>query len=128
MKILGLGVDIVNISRVDQIINYKKKIFLSKAFKNQEFKNKKIDKFTIAKKFAAKEAFSKAIGTGIGKTVSFKEISVLNKSNGAPYIKITKNTEKKIKKKMKSKNIKIHLSISDDFPWAIAFVIISGKI
>ena len=99
MKILGLGVDIVNISRVDQIINYKKKIFLSKAFKNQEFKNKKIDKFTIAKKFAAKEAFSKAIGTGIGKTISFKEISILNKSNGAPYIKITKNTEKKIKKK-----------------------------
>ena len=128
MKILGLGVDIVNITRVDNIINYKKKKFLKKTFKNNEFKNKKINKFTVAKKFAAKEAFSKAIGTGIGKFVSFKEISVLNKSNGSPYIKITKNLEKKIEKKMKSKKIKIHLSISDDFPLAIAFVIISREI
>ena len=84
-------------------------------------KIKKSINLQLPKKFAAKKLFSKAIGTGIGKFVSFKEISVLNKSNGYPYIKITKNLEKKSKKKMKSKNIKINLSISDDFPWAIAF-------
>ena len=61
MKILGLGVDIVNITRVDNIINYKKKKFLKKTFKNNEFKNKKINKFTVLKKIFFKRSSLKQL-------------------------------------------------------------------
>ena len=126
MKILGIGIDFVNISRFDKLINKNNTNFIKRVFKKDELKNKKISSNLIAKKFAAKEAFSKAAGTGLGEFLSFKDICILNKKSGKPYIQLSKETDKRIKKKLKTKKLNIYLSISDDFPWAMAFVILSN--
>ena len=72
-----------------------------------------------------KEAFSKSIGTGIGDVISFNEIFIDNNKLGAPIIKLDKNVKKKIMKYLKVRNISFYLSISDDYPFALATVIIS---
>ena len=78
-----------------------------------------------AKRFAAKEAFSKALGTGISNGVNFNEITVLNNKSGKPYINLKGDTKKKIKKMFKQKKTKISLSLSDEKDYAVAFVTIS---
>ena len=70
---------------------------------------------------------SKALGTGIRKNVTFKNIEVLNNSYGKPYIKLKGRTYDYLKKKINNKKFKIHLSLSDDKPWAQATVIITYK-
>ena len=77
-----------------------------------------------AKRFAAKEAFSKALGTGISNGINFNEIVVANKKNGKPFIKLRGKTLKLIKKKFKKKP-KIAVSLSDEKKYAVAFVTIS---
>ena len=77
-----------------------------------------------AKRFAAKEAFAKALGTGISNGVNFNEIIVMNEKNGRPFINIIGKTLKIINKKFKKK-IKIALSLSDEKKYAVAFVTIS---
>ena len=79
-----------------------------------------------AKRFAAKEALSKALGTGICKDVKFKNIEILNNISGKPFIKLKGKTDLFLKKKIKKKYF-IYLSLSDDMPWAQATVIISYK-
>ena len=122
MSILGLGNDIVNIKRIEKIIKNNKKNFLLKILHKDEKKFKKLTANIIAKKFAAKEAFAKALGTGIGKYIQFKEICINHTKNGAPKIK---SVEKRILVKLKIKKVKVFLSISDDYPFALATVIIS---
>ena len=78
-----------------------------------------------SKRFAAKEAFSKALGTGISNGIRFNEILVLNEKNGKPYIKIINNTKKIVEKTLKKKKYKISLSLSDEKNYAVAFVTIS---
>ena len=78
-----------------------------------------------AKRFAAKEAFSKALGTGISDGINFNEIIVLNKNSGKPYINIIGQTKKIHNKKNKRKKSKISLSLSDEKKYAVAFVTIS---
>ena len=96
MNFFGIGTDIVSIDRVKKSL--KNKNFLKRIFNEKEiFKCKKTIKSTncFAKRFAAKEAFSKALGTGIAKGINFNEIIVLNKKSGKPYIILvgqTKNT------------------------------------
>ena len=77
-----------------------------------------------AKRFAAKEAFAKALGTGISKGINFNEIIVMNKKNGKPFIKLKGKTMEIIKKKFKKK-AKISLSLSDEKKYAVAFATIS---
>ena len=125
MSLLGLGTDIVNIKRIEKIIKKNKKKFILKILHKDEKKLKKLTVNTIAKKFAAKEAFAKALGTGIGKYIQFKEICIYHNKNGSPKIKLDKSVEKRILIKLKTKKIKFFLSISDDYPFAIATVIIS---
>ena len=79
----------------------------------------------FAKRFAAKEAFSKALGTGISKGINLNEIIVLNEKNGKPYIKLLNETKKNVEKKIKKKRYKISLSLSDEKNYAVAFVTIS---
>ena len=79
----------------------------------------------FAKRFAAKEAFSKALGTGISKGINFNQIVVLNEKNGKPFIKLIENTKKIVEKKLKKKNYKISLSLTDEDEYAVAFVTIS---
>ena len=126
MSIFGIGTDIVSIKRIK--LSLKKKKFIKRIYNEQEvLKCKKaINQHNCyAKRFAAKEAFSKAIGTGISKGINFNEIIVLNNRSGKPYIDLRGETKKKIKKILKQKKIKISLSLSDERDYAVAFVTIS---
>ena len=125
MKILGIGVDIVENIRIYRSL--KNISFIKRVFSNSEILSaKKIinKKSYYSKRFAAKEAFSKALGTGISKGINFNEIIVLNEKNGKPFIKLQGNTMSIVKKKFKKKP-KIHLSLSDEKKFAVAFVAIS---
>ena len=126
MKIFGIGTDIVKTNRIQKLVRRKK--ILEKLFNKEEIiKCKKIKKTTncFAKRFAAKEAFSKALGTGISKGINFNQIVVLNEKNGKPFIKLIENTKKNVEKKLKKKNYKISLSLTDENDYAVAFVTIS---
>ena len=129
MKILGNGVDIIDNRRIEKAI--KNKNFINKIFTNKEkefSKKKKVKKINyFAKRFAAKEAFLKAIGTGISNGFSFKDITVLNDKEGKPLIELAKKIDLFIKKKFKVKNYKIYLSISDEMKYSIAYVILQGN-
>tara|TARA_Y100000591_G_scaffold332759_1_gene371428 strand:+ start:403 stop:786 length:384 start_codon:yes stop_codon:yes gene_type:complete len=126
MSIYGVGADIVEVSRIKRLI--KKKLLLKKLFNSKEIVkclNLKNSSNCFAKRFAAKEAFSKALGTGISKGISFNEIIVLNEKKGKPYIKLLNKTKLTVKKKIKKRKYKISLSLSDEKKYAVAFVTIS---
>ena len=128
MEIFGIGTDIVNINRIDQSLKkyglkFKNKIFSSKELRYCE--KKKNSSSFYAKRFAAKEAFSKALGTGIGKNIDLKNIEISNNTYGKPYILLRGKVAGYLKKKVKNKKYNIYLSLSDDKPWAQATVIIS---
>jgi len=128
MKILGIGVDIVENKRLKKSI--KNKSFLSRLFTLLEIRNSKLikDKSTyFSKKFAAKESFSKALGTGFRKGLNFKDVEILNDNLGKPYFRFNNKTKKIISKTLKAKNFDIFLSISDEKEYSIAFTIIQGK-
>ena len=88
-------------------------------------KKKKNPPSFYAKRFAAKEALSKALGTGIRKGFSFKDIEIINDNYGKPTILLKGGVAKYLKKKINNKKYNIYLSLSDDKPWAQATVIIS---
>ena len=128
MKTLGIGVDIIQNSRISKAITNQK--FLLRIFTNDEInKSKKVkNKITFfSKRFAAKEAFSKALGTGFRETLNFKDISISNNKNGKPFIKINNKLHNLINKKFKTKKINVLLSISDESKHSIAFVILEKK-
>ena len=97
MNIYGIGTDIVNVNRIRAAIKknnkaFKKRIFTKFEIKTCEKRTSKVECF--AKRFAAKEAFSKAIGTGIARGINFNEIIVHNIKSGKPSIKLLGNTKK----------------------------------
>jgi|TARA_B110000914_G_C15470470_1_gene450436 holo-[acyl-carrier protein] synthase len=125
MKIYGIGTDIVSVNRIKKSI--KSKSFLNRLFSKEEISrcSKLINSNNCyAKRFAAKEAFSKALGTGISNGINFNEIIVLNEKNGKPFIKLKGKTKVQINKKFKKK-ARILLSLSDEEKYAVAFVTIS---
>ncbi len=126
MKIFGIGTDIVKISRIQKSI--KSKSFTKRLFNKNEIircKKKKNSSNCFAKRFAAKEAFSKALGTGIAKGINFNEIVILNEKNGKPFIRLIDKTKKNVENLLKKKKYKISLSLSDEDNYAVAFVTIS---
>ena len=128
MKIFGIGTDIVNIKRMEHSLkkhgfSFKNRIFSKKEISYCE--KKKNSSSSYAKRFAAKEAFTKALGTGIRKGVNLKNIEITNNVYGKPLILLKGNLSSYLKKKIKSSKYDIHLSLSDDKPWAQATVIIS---
>ncbi len=128
MKIFGIGTDIVNIKRMENSLkrhgsNFKKKVFSKKEILYCE--RKRNPSAFYAKRFAAKEAFSKALGTGIRKDVNLKNIEISNNKQGKPSILLKGKLQDYLKRRIKSKKYDIHLSLSDDKPWAQATVIIS---
>ena len=130
MKIFGIGTDIVNIKRMQSILKKNGNIFKKRIFSKHEINycDKKKNSFSFyAKRFAAKEALSKALGTGIRKGIYFKDIEILNDDFGKPSIKLKGSTARFLKKKIKNKKYSIYLSLSDDDPWAQATVIISSN-
>ena len=130
MKIFGIGTDIVNIKRIEKSLKTKGAKFKSKIFSKEEInycEKYKNPSSYYAKRFAAKEALSKALGTGIRKGINFKNIVIFNDIYGKPSIQLRGSTANFLKRKIRSKKFFIHLSLSDDKPWAQATVIISYK-
>ena len=128
MKIFGIGTDIVNIKRMKKTLNANRNNFKKRIFSKNEItycEKKKNPSSFYAKRFAAKEALSKALGTGIRKGINFKEIEILNDNFGKPSIYLKGSTANFLRKKIKTKKYSIYLSLSDDAPWAQATVIIS---
>ena len=128
MSIIGIGVDIVNNNRFKKLI--KNKHFLKKVFTTKEQKSSQSIKNKInfySKRFAAKEAFSKATGFGISQNLYFKDIEIKNNKKGKPTININKSTSDYLKKKFKVKSFKTNLSMSDEKNYAIAYVVIEKK-
>tara|TARA_B100001093_G_scaffold508571_1_gene571038 strand:- start:3073 stop:3456 length:384 start_codon:yes stop_codon:yes gene_type:complete len=126
MKIYGIGTDIININRINKSIQSKK--FINRIFNSKEIKKCKTQinqGNCFAKRFAAKEAFVKALGTGISNGINFNEIIIHNIKSGKPNINLLGNTKKIVSKIIKKKKYSIFLSIADDKPFAIALVVIS---
>ena len=127
MKTIGIGVDIIDNKRIRTSI--KNKNFIVRTFGKDEISNvKKILNKTnyFSKRFAAKEALSKAMGIGFRDGLNFKDIQVLNNNLGKPYYVISYKVRNLIKKKKKVKNFDLLLSISDEKEYSIAFALIQG--
>ena len=128
MGILGTGIDIVENYRLKKLLLKKKSNFKNKIFTNNEIaycEKKSNITNCYSKRFAAKEAFVKALGTGFRKNINFKDIEVVKNHYGKPYLLINKKIINKIKTSFKVKKFNILLSISDENKYAIASVIIS---
>ena len=125
MNIYGIGTDIVNVNRIRTVVKknnqaFKKRIYTNFEIKTCEKRKNKIECF--AKRFAAKEALFKAIG--VKNKLDFKDVEIVNNLSGTPKFKIKGTSLKNLNKLFKKKNFKIHLSLSDDKPWALASVIV----
>ena len=122
-KIFGAGIDLIEISRISNSI--KNKNFIDRIYSKSEIqqaRSLKNKSSFFAKRFAAKEAFSKAMGTGISEGISFNEITVVNNIKGKPSIKLSGKTKSVVLKKIKK--AKVYLSLSDERTHAVAMVII----
>tara|TARA_Y100000590_G_scaffold233254_1_gene262734 strand:- start:179 stop:562 length:384 start_codon:yes stop_codon:yes gene_type:complete len=125
MKIIGVGVDIVDNMRIKKLIRNKQ--FILRVFSKKEIvQSKKIrDKTSyFSKRFAAKESLSKAIGTGFRNGLNFKDISVVNDKYGKPNYELNNKLKKLINSKFKVKKNKISLSLADEKKYSIAFSVI----
>ncbi|MFL2887270.1 MAG: holo-ACP synthase [Candidatus Pelagibacter sp.] len=126
MSIVGNGVDIIENKRIKKSL--KKKGFINRIFtKNEINKSKKLNNKInyLAKRFAGKEAFVKALGEGFRKNISFNDIDITNNKKGKPLINISNNVKKILKKKFKLNKYKIFISLSDEKKYSIAYVIIN---
>ena len=129
MHIIGNGVDIIKNSRINNSLKIKG--FLNRIFTEKEIEQGKKLKNKInfyAKRFAAKEAFVKAIGTGFRSEINFIDIEIKNYKSGKPYILLSKKLKNFLQKKFKIQKYKVFLSLSDEKDYSIAFVVIDKKI
>ena len=128
MEIIGNGVDIVENKRIKNSLKIKG--FINRVFTQNEInKSKKLVNKTnfFAKRFAAKEAFVKALGEGFRNNINFNDIDISNDNKGKPSINISNNIKKFLKKKLKLNKYKIFLSLSDEKKHSIAYVIINKQ-
>ena len=127
MKILGIGVDIIQNNRIKNSIKnhkFRDRIYSINELKLSTSSKNKIGYFS--KRFAAKEAFAKALGTGFRNDLNFKDIEIMNDKFGKPYYSKTKKITQIIRKKFKVKNFNCFLSISDEKEYSTAFAIIQS--
>ena len=128
MKILGIGVDLIENKRIGNLINNKS--FIKRTFGKKEVNLAKKSSNKInyyAKRFAAKEAFAKSLGTGFRDNLNFKDIEILNDKIGKPYFFKSKKINKIIIKKFKIKKFDLFLSISDEKDYSVAFTVLQKK-
>ena len=124
--IIGIGTDIIDIRRIKNIINKYGDKFKRRCFSNNEIirsENPINTSNSYAKRYAAKEACSKALGTGLAKGIFWKDLEIINNEFGKPTIKLHNNAVKRINQLTK-RNYKIEVSLSDEKNYAIANVII----
>ena len=125
MKIFGIGVDIVENNRFKKLL--KKKKFVNRIFSQKElniYKNKRNKMLYLSKRFSAKEAFVKSLGTGFRNNLCFTDISILNDTKGKPYFLFNKKIKDILKKKYKLNSFKAHLSLSDEKKHSISYVVL----
>ena len=128
MRILGIGVDIVENSRITKFL--RNNLFIKRIFSNSEIlyaKKIKDKKRYYAKRFAAKEAFAKSIGTGLRNDLNFKDISIINDKLGKPSFIINEKIKRIIKKQFKTTKFNFFLSISDEKKYSVAYVVLQKK-
>ena len=127
-SIFGIGTDIVDISRIKILLNKNKKlinrVFSLKEIKYCESRSNKIASYS--KRFAAKEAFAKALGIGFRNNLNFKDIEIINDKMGKPYYSKTDKIKKVVQKNFKVKKFNCFLSISDEKEYSTAFTIIQS--
>ena len=128
MKILGIGVDVIQNKRIRNLTSNKS--FIKRTFGKKEIillkKNLNKTNF-MAKRFAAKEAFAKTIGTGFRFNLNFKDIEILNDKIGKPFFYKSKKINEIINKRFRIKKYNLFLSISDEKDYSVAFTILQVK-
>ncbi|MEL7446024.1 MAG: holo-ACP synthase [Pseudomonadota bacterium] len=129
--IIGTGSDLCNIERIANSLERFGERFEKRVFTETERTKARKRPFTIAgtyaKRFAAKEAFSKAVGTGFRRGVFMKDIGVINAPSGAPTLALTGGAAKRLEEMVpEGHEAHVHLTLTDDHPWAQAFVIIEA--
>lgn len=129
--IIGLGSDLCNIERIQNSLDRFGERFENRVFTEVERAKARRRPYTIAgtyaKRFAAKEAFSKAVGTGFRAGVFMKDIGVVNAKSGAPTLALTGGAKKRLDALVpQGHEAVVHLTLTDDHPWAQAFVIIES--
>ena len=127
MKVLGIGVDIIDNKRIKKSIKnskFRNRIYSSKELKQSTLYKNKVNYFS--KRFAAKEAFAKALGTGFRKNLNYKDIEVINDKIGKPYYAKSKKITNIVQKNFKVKKFNCFLSISDEKDYSTAFTIIQS--
>ena len=125
MKIIGIGIDIVENKRFKELI--KKKKFINRICSPKEIDNfkKKNNKISyLSKRFSAKEAFVKALGSGFRNKLCFNDISILNDRRGKPYFLFNQKIKNILRNKYKLIKFKAHLSLSDEKKHSISYVIL----
>ena len=125
MKIFGVGVDIVDNNRFKRL--FKKKNFINRICSQKEkvsLRNKKNKILFLAKRFSAKEAFVKALGSGFRNKLCFNDISILNDKRGKPYFFFNQKIKNILRNKYKLIKFKAHLSLSDEKKHSISYVIL----
>ncbi|URW74972.1 holo-ACP synthase [Sphingomonas donggukensis] len=129
--ILGLGSDLCNIERIQASLDRFGARFEARVFTDIERAKADRRPFTragtLAKRFAAKEAFSKAVGTGFRAGVFMRDIGVVNAASGAPTLALTGGAKARLDAMIPAGHVaRIHLTLTDDHPWAQAFVVIEA--
>ena len=130
--IVGIGSDLCNIERIQNSLDRFGDRFIDRVFTDVE-KAKAASRprtraGTLAKRFAAKEAFAKAVGTGFKRGVHMKDIGVVNAPSGAPTIVATGGAKARLDALAPAGHaLDIHLTMTDDHPWAQAFVILTAR-
>jgi holo-[acyl-carrier protein] synthase len=129
--IIGLGSDLCNIERIQNSLDRFGERFTNRVFTDVERAKAERRPFTragtYAKRFAAKEAFSKAVGTGFKRGVFMKDIGVVNGPSGAPTLRLTGGAKARLDALAPPGHaIHVHLTMTDDHPWAQAFVILTA--
>ena len=127
MRIVGIGVDIIENKRIKNSLKnleFKKRIYSTKELAQSSLSKNKVGFFS--KRFAAKEAFAKALGTGFSGNLNFKDIEIVNDKKGKPYYLKSKKISKIIHKNFNIKKYNCFLSISDEKDYSTAFTIIQS--
>jgi holo-[acyl-carrier protein] synthase len=129
--IIGLGSDLCNIERIQNSLDRFGERFTNRVFTDVERAKAEKRPFTragtYAKRFAAKEAFSKAVGTGFRRGVFMRDIGVVNKSSGEPTLALTGGARQRLEEMVPAGHYaRVHLTMTDDHPFALAVVIVEA--
>ncbi|MGH6860847.1 MAG: holo-ACP synthase [Phyllobacterium sp.] len=128
--IIGIGSDLIDIRRIEKTLERHGKRFIDRVYtpvEQAKSERRKARAASYAKRFAAKEACAKALGTGLSQGVFWRDMGVVNLPSGAPTMQLANGAAKRLEKIMPAGHRpRIHLTITDDFPLAQAFVIVEA--